>query len=98
MTRKDYELIARAFRIGNGSISITHYDAETAIQLVAVVLADSFEKENPRFDRTRFLIASGVISKRDKCDKCDKPARFITSRSSACSKEHAPEWVAKVKA
>ena len=95
MTRKDYELIARAFRIGNGSISITHYDAETAIQLVAVVLADSFEKENPRFDRTRFLIASGVISK---CDKCDKPARFITSRSSACSKEHAPEWVARVKA
>ena len=33
-----------------------------------------------------------------KCDKCAKPAKLFTSRSSACSEEHAPAWVAKVRA
>lgn len=60
MTRKDYVLIAEALRITNGSIKVAPYDAETALGLVAEVIADRLENENPRFDRERFLTACGV--------------------------------------
>lgn len=60
MSKKDYEMIAEAFKISNGSITIAPYDAETALSLVATILADSFEKENQRFDRARFLKACGI--------------------------------------
>lgn len=60
MTRKDYVLIAEALRITNGSIKVAPYDAETALDLVAKVIADRLENENPRFDRARFLKACGV--------------------------------------
>ena len=53
-------MIAEAFKISNGSITIAPYDAETALSLVATILADSFEKENQRFDRARFLKACGI--------------------------------------
>jgi hypothetical protein len=95
MTRKDYELIARAFRIANGSIQVAEYDAKTALDLASAILADSLEKTNPRFDRDRFLVACGFLPK---CDKCEKRARFSTSRASYCSLPHAPEWVRRVKA
>jgi hypothetical protein len=65
MTRKDYELIAKAFRIANGTIKIAPYDAETALDLAMMILADSLEKENPRFDRKRFIGASVGISTKD---------------------------------
>ena len=61
MTRKDYKLIAEALRVANGSITVAPYDAETAISLVAHLLADCLEKENPRFNRARFLSACGVV-------------------------------------
>ena len=57
MTKKDYELVARAFRIVKGSIKVTEYDAETALDLASIVLADSLEKTNPRFNRAKFLEA-----------------------------------------
>jgi len=60
MTRKDYVLIAEALRLANGSIRVAPYDAETAIELVAEIIANKLENENPRFDRQRFLIASGA--------------------------------------
>ncbi len=59
MTRKDYEIIARAFRIANGSITIAPYDAKTALELASTILADDLEKDNSRFDREKFLTACG---------------------------------------
>lgn len=60
MTRKDYELIAEALRIANGSITVAPYDAQTAIELVTHLLADRLEKQNHRFDRARFISASSM--------------------------------------
>lgn len=67
MTKKDYELIARAFGLTsktveafNDSDSPAKYDAPSALGLVATVLADSLEKENPRFNRGLFLEACGI--------------------------------------
>jgi hypothetical protein len=60
MTRKDYELIANAFRLANGSTKVTDYDAESALGLLAEILGDRLEQDNPRFDRERFLTACGV--------------------------------------
>jgi hypothetical protein len=60
MTRKDYELIAEALRLANGSITVTPYDSGSALSLVSVLLADRLEKENPRFNRARFLSACEV--------------------------------------
>lgn len=62
MTRKDYELIAEAVKITNGSIRVAPYDAETAIGLLAEVLADRLERTNPRFDRAKFLQACKVTA------------------------------------
>jgi hypothetical protein len=95
MTRKDYELIARAFRIAKGSTEVAEYDAKTALELASVILADSIENTNPRFDRERFLIACGFLPK---CDKCSKRARFFTSKTAYCSLPHAPAWARKVQA
>jgi len=95
MTRKDYELIARAFKIANGSIKVAEYDAKTALDLTSAILADSLEKTNPRFNRDRFLVACGSLPK---CDKCEKRARFFTSKTAYCSLPHAPAWARKVQA
>lgn len=62
MTRKDYELIAEALRLANGSITVAPYDAETAIALVAHLLADRLEKENPRFNRDLFITESTMTT------------------------------------
>lgn len=58
MTKKDYELIAKAIRpTHNGYFEL---DAN-ACQLV-YVLADALQSDNPRFDRTKFLEACGVTA------------------------------------
>lgn len=63
MTRKDYEIQAGAISLALGTIKTSGlYDAVTALELMATILADSLEKDNPRFDRSRFLKASGVES------------------------------------
>ena len=59
MTRKDYVLIAQTLsdlmkdfnNCGDDSVSLS---------LVAEELADTLAKDNPRFDRARFLEACGV--------------------------------------
>lgn len=55
MTRKDYQLIADVLAkfTAEGGVTIER-DA------MAYDLADAFALDNPRFDRARFLIASGV--------------------------------------
>jgi hypothetical protein len=59
MTRKDYVLIAQTIAdlmsdFNNGG------DDSVSLSLVAQELADTLAKDNPRFDRDRFLVACGV--------------------------------------
>lgn len=64
MQRKDHELIAAsvartamASRI-SGSAAVKQAKAD-ALRLVAIDLAASLAKENPAFDRSRFMEAAG---------------------------------------
>jgi hypothetical protein len=61
MTRKDYELIAQILKAQiELSRSYGETDGELAVVNIAYDLADSLALDNPRFNRERFLIASGV--------------------------------------
>lgn len=59
MTRKDYVLIAEAVKettfLADGS-----QDYKMALAEVAMELANALSRDNPRFDRGRFLRACGV--------------------------------------
>ena len=55
MTRKDYNLIAEAFRIYNYLNQPTRY-------FIAMALAERLEIDNPRFDRDRFIKACDLFS------------------------------------
>ena len=55
MTRKDYQLIAQA-------IADVWCDAE-AQKLIAESIADALYQNSERFDRTRFLAATGTYTK-----------------------------------
>lgn len=57
MTRKDYELIAKVLRdfVGDGGDVIDR-------DKIAYELAKALSQDNPRFNRLRFLVASGYIS------------------------------------
>ena len=57
MTRKDYELIARVLRdfVGDSGDVIDR-------DKIALELSKALAGDNPRFDRERFLIASGYIT------------------------------------
>jgi hypothetical protein len=59
MTRKDYVLIAAAV---SAAAIPSQPMAEFAREAVAVRLADALGRDNPRFDRERFLKACGVQS------------------------------------
>lgn len=48
MTRKDYEKIAAAIKESREPMALVN------------LLMDVFEKDNPRFDRERFLTACGL--------------------------------------
>jgi hypothetical protein len=63
MTRKDYEAIAAAIRDADREAYDGLYvpDHKTAAR-VAHCIADVMARDNPRFDRARFLKASGVQS------------------------------------
>jgi hypothetical protein len=54
MTRKDYVLIANLLKNANED----NYD--NALTPLIKWFADDLEKDNPRFDRARFLTACGV--------------------------------------
>ena len=66
MTRKDYELIAKALKLARDNL--TQGQDSTALVCVgicnvnAIRVADALANENPRFDRERFLEACGIQS------------------------------------
>ena len=64
MTRKDYILIAAALRDARSSFAampnITVYT--NGVDNAATRVADALSRDNPRFNRERFLKASGVQS------------------------------------
>jgi DNA-binding transcriptional LysR family regulator len=55
MTRKDYKLIAEAFKIYNYLDQQTRY-------FIAMALAERLETDNPRFDRDRFIESCDLFS------------------------------------
>jgi hypothetical protein len=64
MTRKDYILIAAAFKRAREHVGVD-FGADRALQGIeeaAVVLSGELARDNPRFDRERFLKAAGVQS------------------------------------
>lgn len=65
MTRKDYVAIAKA--ISDGQFIDLRTNGEVAVSVltrakIARQLADAMSRDNPRFDRDRFLAACGVQS------------------------------------
>lgn len=59
MTRKDYELVAEHLRFAWARGELTQGE----VNYLAVGLADGFKRDNPRFDRERFLNACGYYRK-----------------------------------
>ena len=55
MTRRDYVAIAAAIKDAG-----ERFNMDGAGQYIASRLADMLVRDNPRFDRKRFLIACGV--------------------------------------
>lgn len=96
MTRKDYELIAQVIAELNSDFNNGNDDT-VSLSLVATELADALAQDNPRFDRERFLIASGVWKK---CDHCKNRATAFGTGHSWCAihkgrglvKNWTPEW------
>jgi len=63
MTRKDYVLIAAALREARSNYSLPNVAIyHNGIDNAAHRLADALGRDNPRFDRERFLDAAGVQS------------------------------------
>ena len=65
MTRKDYQLIADAFTAARKDVFTTELDASRAdtldgISLAAGWVADALARDDPRFDRVKFLTACGA--------------------------------------
>ncbi len=59
MTRKDYVLIAAALNTARVQVQDTPAEMHGTC---ARFIADELARDNPRFDRSRFLKAAGVIS------------------------------------
>lgn len=59
MTKKDYELIARKLNDIAGMYDL-HTPQNSLLWTVADNLADGFKKQNPRFNRLKFLQACGL--------------------------------------
>lgn len=67
MTRKDYQLIAKALLMGRpavipGTNAIIDDTARTVWHNVVTNLSLALAKENPAFNATRFFDAAGVAS------------------------------------
>jgi hypothetical protein len=76
MTRKDYQLIAAVLKsYATEGIPVDDRDA------IAYDLADALAKDNPRFDRERFLVAAGVY---EKCDSCESRASSFSTSMQWC--------------
>lgn len=62
MSRKDYELIARAFKDAMDENHRSYIDptmAEIALKTLAVKLADKLQTDNSAFNRSTFLARCG---------------------------------------
>jgi hypothetical protein len=57
MQRRHFELIARILKEANESVSSR--EARAAVSNIAATFSDALKRENPRFDRARFLLACG---------------------------------------
>jgi len=65
MTKQDYELIAARIKCSATCETGPNRDRKTwdaAVHDVAELIARGLELENPRFNRTKFLTACGVVS------------------------------------
>ena len=65
MTRKDYVLLADALARAARNVTaagLTDHTAHTTWCECAATVADALARDNPRFDRARFLKAAGVQS------------------------------------
>ena len=64
MTRKDFELIADAIRdsiINYRTVDRSHLDEPAAMYYAVVAeLSGALARNNPRFDRARFIAACGI--------------------------------------
>lgn len=63
MTRKDYVLIAGALKSSHVSNTLNNGNRalyNNGIDNAASLIADALARDNPRFDRERFLKACGV--------------------------------------
>lgn len=62
MTKKDYEVIAGAINFCNYELRQHNGNGEVVagVTIVAEELASRLEKNNPRFNRERFLTACGI--------------------------------------
>lgn len=73
MTRKDYEMIAKAVRLAidynrqasqrmsaSEEYRLAHVDYMVEDGVIATNLATLFQADNPKFDRERFLVACGI--------------------------------------
>lgn len=60
MTRKDYQLIAKAVHLTRRSEAVVDDQSSWSLGLLVIVLADLLEQDNPRFDRARFITACEV--------------------------------------
>jgi hypothetical protein len=57
MTRKQFEMLAEIVR----RVDLNEYAYQDTIRKrIANTIADELDKENPRFDRRKFLTACGV--------------------------------------
>lgn len=67
MTRKDYVAIAEAVMSARREITLkephdSREDLDDGVSYAAEFIADVMARDNPRFDRARFLKACGVQS------------------------------------
>lgn len=62
MTKKDYLLIAEALKTARTDYPTQRPDAVQQSEDDAYAIAYALAKENPRFDRARFLEACGIGS------------------------------------
>ncbi len=62
MTKKDFELIAKAIRDAYTAMDEEATDHRDGTRYCAYRLASALAAANPRFDRERFLTACGVQS------------------------------------
>jgi len=87
MSTKNYVEIARIFA-GDYAIA-ENDDARRAVVGLALSLSDYFKRDNPRFDRVRFLKACGL-------SKADAPTSFALAEIVERANEPEALWRARI--